>query len=314
MDEVRGVNVDRRHAWGEKLAGVASVLVTPFRTDGSFDAATFGTSLDRMSAAGVPAVMPNGNTGEFFSLSRAEQIEVIEIAGAYAAQLTVITGVGGDLEGATGLARQAAASGLQAVLVHGPLSPFWSQQGWIDYHAGIADAVPELAVIPYFRNASITADTLGRLAERCGNVVGVKYAVQDVIRFAELVKQLGGSGLTWLCGLAESWAPFFWTAGATGFTSGIANFRPDLSLRMYELLSQGDTGAAMDLWLQLRQIETMRLAANQVANVSVVKEAMAVMGLCGNTVRPPSSLLDADDRRRVAEVLAAWARPAVAVT
>ena len=51
-------------------------------------------------------------------------------------------------------------------------------------------------MIPYFRNASITAATLGRLAERCGNVVGVKYAVQDVIRFAELVKQLGGSGLT----------------------------------------------------------------------------------------------------------------------
>jgi len=40
--------------------------------------------------------------------------------------------------------------------------------------------------------------------------------------------------------------------------------------------------------------------------VSVVKEALAQLGLCGRDVRPPSRLLPDDRRRQVTAILDDW--------
>jgi len=88
----------------------------------------------------------------------------------------------------------------------------------------------------------------------CPNLAGVKYAVPDVIAFADIVADTGYGGaerLVWVCGLAESWAPFFWVAGAEGFTSGLASVAPELSLRLFDELDAGNPGSAMRVWRRL---------------------------------------------------------------
>jgi 4-hydroxy-tetrahydrodipicolinate synthase len=143
--------------------------------------------------------------------------------------------------------------------------------------------------------------------EACPNVVGVKYAVADVARFSGLVDGLRGRELAWICGLAEPWAPFFWLVGATGFTSGLANVEPSLSLRMLGSLAAGDYDGAMDLWRTVKPFEELRARRDNANNVSVVKEALAQLDLCDRRVRPPLVVLDAAERQEVADVLAAWA-------
>ena len=107
------------------------------------------------------------------------------------------------------------------------------------------------------------------------------------LQFAATVQSVGQDRLTWICGVAESWAPFFWPGGATGFTSGLVNLTADFSLGMLAALDAGDYAQTMSLWNTVRPFEELRARHNNGNNVSVVKEAMAQMDLCQATVRPP---------------------------
>ena len=103
-----------------------------------------------------------------------------------------------------------------------------------------------------------------------------------------MARDAGLDRLTWLAGAAELTAPAFWAVGARGFTSGLANVSPALALAMLEALRENDFVAAMQVWESARRFEELRLADGSADNVSVVKEALAQLGLCRADVRPPS--------------------------
>lgn len=291
----------------DALCTVVAIPVTPFVGRGSTiyaDFQAYAYLLDKMVCAGIRAVTPNGNTGEFYSLTQAEMRLALEatMAGNQGRAL-VLAGVGFDTATAIEMAEFAAKQGAQAVMVHQPVHPYRSDEGWVAYHKAIADAVPHLGIVPYVRDASIGASALRRLAEECPSLVGVKYAVGNPPLFAEIVQAVGRDRLAWICGIAESWAPFFWVGGARGFTSGLVNVAPSISLAMQQALEQGDYGAAMQLWHQIKPFEDLRARRNNGNNVSAVKEAMAQMGLCEATVRPPISELPAAERAEVRQIL-----------
>jgi 4-hydroxy-tetrahydrodipicolinate synthase len=62
----------------------------------------------------------------------------------------------------------------------------------------------------------------------------------------------------------------------------------------------------MAVWQQIRPFEALRAANESEHNVSVVKEALAQLGVCSADVRPPSSRLDDVGRAAVADVLRSW--------
>jgi len=184
--------------------------------------------------------------------------------------------------------------------------PYVSAQGWIDYHVAIANAVPDLGVVLYIRDERRTGAHIAELADRAPNVIGVKYAVRDATKFAAVARDAGIDRLTWLAGAAELTAPAFWAVGARGFTSGLANVAPGLARAMFDALRADDFGAAMKVWDTVRRFEELRLADSSADNVSVVKEALAQLGLCRADVRPPSRPLPAAIRQEIAQILATW--------
>ena len=291
----------------DALCTVVAIPVTPFVRRGSTiyaDFQAYAYLLDKMVSAGIRAVTPNGNTGEFYSLTQAEMRHAVEatVAGANRRAL-ILAGVGFDTATAIEMAEFAAKQGAHAVMVHQPVHPYRSDEGWVAYHKAIADAVPHLGIVPYVRDASIGATALRRLAEECPSLVGVKYAVGNPPLFAEIVQAVGHARLAWICGIAESWAPFFWVGGARGFTSGLVNVAPALALAMQQALDQGDYGTAMQIWHQIKPFEDLRARRNNGNNVSAVKEAMAQLGLCEATVRPPISELADNERAEVRQIL-----------
>ena len=181
-----------------------------------------------------------------------------------------------------------------------------SAEGWVEYHAAIASAVPDLGVVLYLRNERITGARIAELADRAPNVVGVKYGVRDASTFAAVARDAGLDRFTWLAGAAELTAPAYWACGARGFTSGLANVTPGLPLAMLDALLAGDSGAAMKAWESARRFEELRLADASADNVSVVKEAMAQLGLCRADVRPPSRLLPPGIKDEIRAILASW--------
>lgn len=291
----------------DALAGVVAITVTPFAEDGTVDETAYAKLVDRLVGGGVRVVTPNGNTSEFYALSAAETQRAVDITvPAAGSRALVLCGVGHDLAGATAAARYARDAGAAGIMVHQPVHPYISADGWVDYHRAIAGAVPKLGVVLYIRNPRITGAQLAALGAACPNVVGVKYAVPDPVRFASVARDAGLERFTWVAGLAELSAPGYFAVGARGFTSGLANVSPEISQRMHTALSTGDYPDAMRVWELIRPFEDLRAAGESANNVSVVKEALAQLGLCRRDVRPPVRPLGTIERTQVGEILASW--------
>nr|WP_202501958.1 dihydrodipicolinate synthase family protein [Streptomyces sp. SID5785] len=289
------------------MAGVVAIPVTPFAADGSVERPTLRALLRRLLDGGVRTLTPNGNTGEFYALTADERRLVTEVTlDESAGQGAVLVGVGHDVPGAVADARHARDHGAPMVMVHQPVHPYVSEAGWLDYHRAIAEAVPELGVVPYIKNPALSGARLAELGAACPNVIGVKYAVPDAARFAAFARDAGLDRFVWIAGLAEPYAPSYFSAGATGFTSGLVNVAPGVSLAMLDALRAGDHPAAMKVWEQIRRFEELRGADASANNVSVVKEALASLGLCRRDVRPPSHVVPDALRAEIAAIAAGW--------
>ena len=289
----------------DALAAVVVVPVTPFGEDGAPDLDTYATLAGRLVDSGITVLTPNGNTGEFYALTQAEARAALETA-MKAGAANVLAGVGHDIATATDAAKHAQQAGAGMIMIHQPVHPYVSAEGWVDYHAAIANAVPELGVVLYIRNERITGADIAALADRSPNVIGVKYGLRDASVFARVARDAGLNRFTWLAGAAELTAPAFWAVGARGFTSGLANVAPSLATGMLDELRTGDFEAAMKVWEQVRRFEELRLANSSADNVAVVKEALAQLGLCRADVRPPSRTLPSDIRTEIAGILRSW--------
>ena len=289
------------------LATVVVVPVTPFRADGPPDWDTYAALTGRLIDGGITAITPNGNTGEFYALTPADARQAVEAAASAAnSRAELLAGVGHDIATATEAARHAADHGIRMVMIHQPVHPYVSAEGWVDYHAAIAGAVPDLGVVLYLRTPRISGARIAELADRAPNVIGVKYGVRDATVFATVARDAGLDRFTWLAGGAELTAPAYWAAGAHGFTSGLANVAPEIALAMLIALRENDLGAAMKVWESARRFEELRLADDSANNVSVVKEALAQLGLCRADVRPPSRPLPPAIKDEITAILAGW--------
>ena len=291
----------------DKLSSVVAIAVTPFDSEGRLAEPAYRTVVRRLVDGGIEVITPNGNTGEFYALTaeearRAVDLTVDEVNGA----ATVLVGVGHAVPDAIAAARHARDAGAEAIMIHQPVHPYVSQAGWVDYHREIANAVPDLGVVLYLRSPRIDGAHLAELGAAAPNVVGVKYAVPDPVRFGAVAQDAGGSRFVWIAGLAELSAPGYWALGATGFTSGLATVDPGLSLAMLTALRANDYPAARQVWQRIRPFEALRATGESENNVSVVKEALAQLGLCRRDVRPPSRVLDDAGRADVARMLTEW--------
>ncbi len=286
---------------------MVAVPVTPLHADGSPDWDTYAALTGRLLDGGITVITPNGNTGEFYALSPVEARRAMETAANTAGgQAELLAGVGHDMLTAQQSARHARDHGARMIMIHQPVHPYVSREGWIDYHAEIAAAVPDLGVVLYIRNDRITGADIAALADRTPNVIAVKYGVRDASAFAAVARDAGIDRFAWLAGAAELAAPSYWASGARGFTSGLASVHPALPLAMLDALRGGDYGEAMRIWEKVRRFEELRAADANADNVSVVKEALAQLGLCRPGVRPPSRLLPPAIKQEIKQILTGW--------
>jgi 4-hydroxy-tetrahydrodipicolinate synthase len=289
------------------LATVIVVTVTPFDAAGGVDYAAHKRIVERLIEGGIQVITPNGNASEYYSLTPDETRRVLDATlEAADGRAVVMNGVGGDAVSAGLAARQAHAAGAQAVMVHQVVHPFKSPEGWVAYHRQIAEAAPDIPLVPYIRDASVTGANMQALLDAVPTIAGAKYAVSDPQAFALIAAQAGLERITWICGLAEGWAPFFWPGGAAGFTSGLASIDPRLPLEMFQYLTAGDPAGVRRTWAQAHLLEAMRARRGNGANVSVLKEALMQLGLCDRRVRPPISTLPESERAEITAILQRW--------
>lgn len=286
------------------LDTVVTIPVVAFDQDGVINEQETENVSDRMVRHGISALTVNGNTGEFYSLSPEERRRAVSVGAQFTHRAELIAGVGFDLSTAKKEAAFAVSKGSAHLMVHQPPHPFVSPEGWLHYHLDIARAFPDVNILPYIKSPDIPEKTIIQLIDEAPNVGAVKYAVEDPTTFGKLVAAAPRE-LTWICGVAEKWAPPFWSVtGVAAFTSGLANVSPRVSLDLYQALKSQDSSEVASLWKLVHTFEQLRSDAASKNNVSVVKEALRQLGWASASVRAPISAVDASTAKAVETFLA----------
>ena len=289
----------------QALEGVGVTPVTPFSADLTrVDHAGLRANLEYLVERGTRLLYPCGNTGEFTSLSLDEWTAVVEVTLEVAAgRVVVAPGVGHGYTIAREMVRRAAALGAHGVLVMPSHPTYLTDRGLIAFTAGLAE-LDALPLVVYKRAGWPSNDGLIELVESV-RVAGVKYGEADVSALARIIAATP-SDVTWTCGTAERYAPFFAAAGTRGFTSGIANVAPHISFAMQDALEADDFPAALAIRQRCLPFEEIRARQGSANNVGAVKTALDARGLAGGRVRPPMRDLDEPTIAEVETAVATW--------
>lgn len=277
---------DRLQTVRKALTGISGVPVTPYRQDGTVDAERLATLIQGMAAANVHNLMAAGNTGEFFTLTM-DEVRLVHATTikAAAGKSLVSAAVGRSLIEAKALAKDAISEGADAIMGHHPMDPFAGPA----YQAGYFLELAEFSTVPviaYVRSDSISVEDFRKLALH-PNIAGIKFASPNLMLLAEVIRATHDAPAIWVCGLAEGWAPAFYAMGARGFTSGLVNVFPERSHAILRALDEGNYAAARRLIDGIAEFESLRTKYNNGANVTVVKEALAMLGNEVGPVRVP---------------------------
>lgn len=279
-----------------RLRGVLAFPITPFNDDLSLNPDAFQSHVDYLVRSGLHAIVAAGGTGELYSMTPAEIVQVYRLAvEATAGRVPVIAGVGYNLAIARELAREAERTGADAILMLPHYYGRAEDEGLYQYYAGIAKSVG-IAVFPYARDAAVFSPQLvDRLAD-IPNLVAFKDGQAD-LRVWTRIRDRVGDRLVWLAGVGDDMVNSYFAAGAEGFTSSAANFMPDVALALFRAAREGnfaEVNALLARWIQ--PIFNVR-ARHRGYEVTTTKEAMNLLGRFGGRVRPPLAELTDNDRR-----------------
>lgn len=253
--------------------------------------------------AGGRSFIPCGNTGEFHSLTLRERKAVVATTvDAVGDDCAVIAGVGGNTKDAIDQISTYEALGVDGVMIHEPNHAYRHEQGLVKYYRKISEST-DIGILLYKLSGDVTSEVLEQIAS-IENIVGVKFAVNDVEAFSKISTRLSDE-LVFCTGNAERHAPSFALEGAMGFTTGIGSFVPEMTLALQRALEQEDWERALEIRDLLRPLEDIRDESgsdNQISsanNVPVVKYGLELAGLYGGPVREPIVDLTEEDKSRV---------------
>ena len=287
----------------EQLTGISGVHITPFNNDGGINDKLLIKIINKISGAGIHVIVTNGNTAEFYSLNP-EEIKHVQGISAQAndGRSLMMMAVGRSLKEAIDSAKYAKQNKADLIMIHQPMDPFVDPHNQANYILEIAESV-EIPVVPYVRSTIIPKKDILRIAEH-NNVIGIKFASPDLTLLAQCINETSSSDIVWICGLAESWAIPFHSLGARGFTSGLVNVFPEISLKLHSALEEKNYEKALKLVSKISGFEGMRTKYNNGANVTVVKEALKLQGMnVGNVRLPGLPFLNSEDLSELKSVI-----------
>lgn len=284
------------------FTGCGTALVTPFQPDGSLDEPALRRLVARQLEARMHFLVPCGTTGEAATLSRREQLRVVEVVLDEAkGHCPVLAGCGGNATAeVVAHARDLQALGADGLLVVTPYYNKPTQEGLYCHFEAIARAA-ELPIVLYNvpgrTGVHLDLATVARLAA-LETVVALKEASGNLSHLAGLCANLPRSfGI--LAGDDVAALPLA-ALGGCGVISVASNEIPSPMRTLAQACLDGDFSLA-------RQIASRYLALFEAnfleSNPLPVKAALARMGLLEPVWRLPLVAPQRSTLTRLEEVL-----------
>ncbi len=287
----------------EKLRGVFAPVVTPFDGDDvRYD--WLGENLVKLAETELKGYLALGSNGEFMSLTRPEQLEVLKVFVKHRGSKIVMAGTARESTRETiEFSRRAADMGVDFVTVLPPhyFAARMTDDALIRYYTEVADNVPVPVLLynaPKFAaSVQISAQAVSELAAHL-NIVGMKdsspagmNSFLSATRDDDTFHVLTGSADLFFSALA---------VGAIGGVLSMANYLPDWCCRLYEVFVKGNLQEARQLHYRIFALNKMISGR---AGVAGVKAAMDIMGYRGGSPRRPLLPLDEAARNTIMEAL-----------
>ncbi len=270
-----------------RLKGVFGFPVTPFRKDLSLDLDGLARNVSEMAAHPFCAMVAAGGTGELYSLS-IDEIErvVATTVQAVGGRMPVVAGTGYNTPMGVEIAKRVEKAGADFLLVLPPYYSYAPEEGLFAYYEAIGKAT-NLPMMFYSRDWAIfTPQMVARLADQVPSLVAWKDG-QGSARKYQRIMNLLGDRLAWFGGLGDDCVPEYFAVGVQAYTSSISNIAPKLSLALADAGIKGDSVRLTEL--MKRYVHPLYAIRDRQKGyeVSVMKEAMEMLGMPAGPVRPP---------------------------
>lgn len=309
----------------ERIKAVVIVQTTPFNKDGSLDLEGLKANtrflVDRCAGKRF-VLVPTGSTGEAYTLTDAERLQVIEaVVDCVDGKIPVLGGTGAAgtdrVIALSQAAERAGADGVQIVL---PYYHVPSEEGLVRHYLTVADAL-NIGIVIY-NNAAVSKLWMPpHLMARCAehpNIIGDKENTSDPLLFKAMRDAIDPARMTVLCGIGEIQFACEAALGCPGFVTALANLAPELTISLLDAADRCDFASVR---LLMKKIEPWHNFITSCARnrgrdpwvlpgfaaghiyVGVTKAALDIVGLAGGPVRGPGDDLTAAEKQQLRTVL-----------
>jgi len=283
--------------------GTFTVMITPFDSAGMYDADLMASFTEWQIEQGIHGLIPLGSTGEFLSLTDAEQRAVAEtVVNTAAGRVPVLLGAGAErTEDAIDKALMARDVGADGIMVIPPYYSTPTEAELIRHYERIAGAT-DLPVMlynnPATANVDLTPDIVARLSE-IENVDYIKESTMDVTRIRDILNLSGGRMKVF--GGIMGFESF--VSGAIGWVAVGSNVLPAACSRIFTLTAdEQDYDAARALYAEI--LPVIQLVGGH-RYVSATKAALELIGQPAGGPRAPRLPLPDEEMPDVRAALSA---------
>lgn len=286
------------------FTGSCVALVTPFK-NGTVDYEKLCELIDFHIDSGTDAILICGTTGETSTLTDAEHLKCLEVAGKHInGRIPYIAGSGSnDTAYSIMLSEHAQKYGADASLIINPYYNKSTQKGIITHITAIADAIDIPVIIynvPGRTGMNISPQSIYELS-KVENVVAVKEASGNISQVTEIAR-LCGDDIDIYSGNDDTVVPIL-SVGGKGVISVSANIIPD---DMHELVMSYLEGNV----IRSRELQFKTNALNHAlfyeTNPIPIKTAMGLMGTITGEMRLPLVEMEPENQAKLVTALEAY--------
>ena len=293
------------NALRDALTGVIGFPVTPFRQDLSVDLDALRQNVRVMLEHPLAAIVAAGGTGELYSLTPGEHLDVVgAIVEEARGKLPVIAGTGFSVAMGTQLARQAAAAGASGILAFPPYYPGAEDDGLVKYYTAIGEST-SLGLLIYSRDWFHPSAAMVERLAAIPTLVAWKDGQGDIRRL-QIIKRHIGDRFCWIGGAGDDMVPAYYSIGIRAFTSSVANVSPQVALQLHDAGVKGDEATLQQLMNELVVPLYALRARRKGHEVTVMKELMTMVGLAGGAIRPPLVPMRPEEMEELRAMVPAW--------
>lgn len=283
--------------------GVFPAVTTQYNEDYSINLPGMQKMLDQLIKDGVHGIIALGTVGENYALSAKEKRNVLAASKeAIDGRVPLLSGVA---ENTTALAQQYAKDcesiGIDGLMVLPGLIYKSNRRETINHFQKVArsSALPNMI---YNNPVSYGVDTnieMMKVLAAEENIVSIKESTTSTFRITDLFNEFGEERFQIFCGV-DNIAYESLLLGAHGWISGLTNVFPKESVAIYNLIKNGNTQKALDIYrwitplLHLDTIPTL---------VQCIKLAEQEVGRGHERIRAPRLTLVGEERDLVKKLI-----------